>query len=90
MSSNCFSEECGFGVRAPEDQGYMVREICDLLIEQIAEAGGAGLLEGTLCPHLAMRELAPKETDAPNTAEWKLAMCGRLGIVGFGNPDSLD
>lgn len=83
MSSNCFTENCGFGFVEPELAGQKTEEMCRMLTAQIIASGGAGLMEVSPCPMVAMGELAPANTDTASRRAWKQVMCGRLGIIGF-------
>jgi hypothetical protein len=89
MIKHCFTEECGFGATVPTEQGNGTEAVCQALTEQIIAAGGAGLLEVSPCPMVAMGELAPDPSNTPEAAMFKAVLCGRLGIVGF-SQDSLD
>lgn len=82
-ATNCYTENCGFGALEPEITGQKTEELCRVLTAQIIEAGGAGLMEVSPCPMIAMGELAPKASDAAETRVWKQLLCGRLGIIGF-------
>ena len=80
----CYTSECGHAGTPPEQQSDFTREICGLFEEMIVQAGGSGMLEGNLCPLVAMGELSPKPEDTPEQAARKVELCQKLNIIGFG------
>ncbi len=78
----CFSEACTFnGLRGSEHH----RELCNNMFLIIIKAGGAALLETTICPWRAMAELGIESDDPDSTL-----LRNRLGIVGTFNDSVFD
>lgn len=61
------------------------RKICQVIGDGIIRAGGAGLLEVTICPVKALFFVAPEQEDPLMSAIRK-----KLGIIGIGPSDLLD